>query len=213
MKAWMSALLFGLFLLVGCGGSKIKTNPAAKFPIAVTDDKPAFLFPVNISHAGTKGDANTMGLFVTGAVAAKYGKKVVSGQQLFDQVGNLSFELAEAIKAQADAGSFKLTGSAEHVADDLSKQMEAILAKLGELGLIPKDYKFKYIIAIHSHGKAGTIPKTVSVDTWGGIYDVDTKEILSYIESDDSIADDEMAAKGMLPNAYNNIIEKLINGQ
>jgi len=51
------------------------------------------------------------------------------------------------------------------------------------------------------------------VDTWGGIYDVDTKEILSYIESSDTIAADEIAAKGMLPNAYNNIIATLIAGK
>jgi len=209
----MTVVLLGMLVLVGCGGASIKTNPAATFPLPVTDDKPAFMFPINISHAGLPGDANAMGLFVTGGVAAKFGKKVVSGQQLFDQVGNLSFELAEQIKAQADANSWKMTGGAEKVANDLSNEMEAILKKLAELGLIKADYKFKYIVAVHSHGKAGTIPKTVSVDTWGGIYDVDTKEILSYIESSDTIAADEIAAKGMLPNAYNNIIATLIAGK
>ncbi len=213
MKSWLIALMIGMLALAGCGSASVKTNPAATFPVAVSEDKPAFVFPINISHAGTPGDAKDMGLFVTGAIATKYGKKVVSGQQLFDQVGNLSFELAEGIRAQVDANSFKMEGSAEKIADDLSKQMEDILKKLSELGLIKPDYKFKYIVAIHSHGKAGTLPNTVEVETWGGLYDVETKQIVSYIVSSDTIANNDAAAKGMLPNAYNNIIEKLLAGK
>ncbi len=91
--------------------------------------------------------------------------------------------------------------------------MEDILKKLSELGLIKPDYKFKYIVAIHSHGKAGTLPNTVEVETWGGLYDVETKQIVSYIVSSDTIANNDAAAKGMLPNAYNNIIEKLLAGK
>ena len=214
MKRWMIGLLLMLVALTGCGGATVKTNPGVQFPIVPSEDAPAFLFPINISHAGLPGDANAMGLFVTGGIAReKYGKRVISGQQLFDQVGNLSFDLAETIKAQVDSGSFKMEGSGEKTATNLAGQMDAILKKLADLGLIKPDYKFKYIIAVHSHGKPGTLPKTVSVDTWGGIYDVESKTILSYIESSDTVADDETAAKGMLPNAYNNIIEKLLAGK
>jgi hypothetical protein len=212
MKVWLMALLAGSFALSGCGAA-MKVNPKATFPLPVADDKPAFLFPINISHAGCPGDPNVIGVSVTGQIAGKFGKKVISGQQLFDLVGNLSFELAEQIKAATDAGHWDMTGGAERVASDLSQKMEDILKKLSELGLLPPGYKFQYIIALHSHGGPGMVPKTVNVNSWGGIYDVSTKEILDYIDSTDTIAAEQAAVLVTLPMAYNGIIQKLINGK
>lgn len=213
MKVWLTAILAAFLMLTGCGGAAMAVNPNAKFPVPVSDTEPAFLFPINISHAGLPGDPNVLGLGVTGAMAAHFGKKVISGQQLFDLVGNLSFELAESIRSQIEAKKFTLDGPAEKVASDLSQKMEDILKKLAELGLIPAGYKFKYIVALHSHGSNGMVPKTVNVNSWGGLYDVDTKEIWSYIDSTDVIAADDKAALGMLPNAYNGIVDKLIAGK
>ena len=213
MKVWLTAVLAAFLMATGCGGAAMKVNPKATFPVPVADDKPAFMFPINISHAGLPGDPNVLGLGVTGAMAAHFGKTVISGQQLFDLVGNLSWELAESIRARVEANSFVLDGPAERVASDLSQKMEDILKKLSELGLIPAGYKFKFIIALHSHGSNGMVPKTVNVNSWGGLYDVDTKEIWSYIDSTDVIAADDKAALGMLPNAYNGICDKLIAGK
>jgi hypothetical protein len=205
-------LLAGVFFvsaLVSCGSS-VKTNPAAKFPLEVTDAKPAFLFPINMSHLGSKANVTQMGLSVSAGIIGKYGKRVVSGQQLFDLVGNLSWELAEKIQSQAKSGKWKMDGSSEKVASGLSNVMSSILDKLVALKLINGGFKFKYIIAVHSHGKAGMAPGTLSVETWGGIYDVETKQILSYLENTSTYKDDEKLLLGQLPVAYNNIIEDII---
>jgi hypothetical protein len=200
-------------MAMSCASASVKTNPDAKFPLEVTDQKPAFLFPVNLAHLGAGGDVNAMGLTVTGGVISKYGKQVVSGQQLLDMVGNLSFDLAENIKGQVDHGDWKMTGSAKQVADDLAGKMESILGFLADKGLIEKGYKFKYIIAVHSHGEAGMGGATLAVDSWGGIYDLESGDILSYIESKDNYANKPEAVMAQLPSAYNGIIEKLLSGK
>ena len=207
-----TAVLSAALLLAGCGPSII-TNSKAKFPVPVADNAPAFLFPINLSHAGISGDSKTQGISVSAGIAAKFGKKVVSGQQLFDQVGNLSYELAEAISSQAKAGTWTMSGPAAAVASSLSTTMTGILSKLVSLNLIPAGYKFKYIIAVHSHGSAGMAPKTVNVNSWGGIYDIETKEILDYIESSDTMVDDEKVALGNFPIVYNGIIQHLLDGK
>jgi hypothetical protein len=215
MNSNRKALLVGVglaFLLSACGGAQIKVNPNVKLPLPVTAEAPAFLFPVNLTHLGSKGDATAMGITVTAGIIAKYGKKVVSGQQLFDLVGNLSWELAETIEAQVRNGSFQMTGSAERIASALSALMEKIIQKLVELKVLDKPLKFKYIIALHSHGTSKLGGKMLGVNSWGGIYDVDTKEILTYINSEDTMANDDKALLGQVPNVYNNIIEKLLTG-
>ena len=201
--------------LVGCASASVLANPNAKFPLPVDDKAPAFLFPVNLSHLGSSGDPLVMGVSVTAGVAGKYGAKIVSGQQLFDLVGNLSFELAEAIDSQAKAGEWKMTGSAEKVASGLATLMTKLMGALADLKLIPAGMTFKYIIAVHSHGSSGMIPGQLDVDSWGGIYDVETKEILSYIESKNSMVDDPSGASiiAQLPDTYNGIIQHLIDGK
>ena len=121
----------------GCG-AEIKLNPTAKFPLPVSEEAPAFLFPINLNHLGSKGDPALMGVSVTAGIVAKYGKQVVSGQQLFDLVGNLSWELAETIDAQARANTFAMTGAAEQIATALSNLMEQIVQKLVDLKLLDK---------------------------------------------------------------------------
>jgi hypothetical protein len=198
--------------LVGCGGATVQVNPNAKFPLPVTDDAPAFLFPINMSHLGAKGDPLAMGLAVSGGVIGQYGKKVISGQQLFDLVGNLSFELAEQMRGQVQAKMFDMSGGAEPTAKMLADLMNKILEKLTELGLLPAGYKFKYIICLHSHGSAGMAPNTLNVESWGGIYESESKTILSYIESKDTYVDDDKAILGQIPLAYNKIIDQLLQG-
>jgi hypothetical protein len=201
-----------MWFVIGCGGATVQTNPNAKFPLPVSDTAPAFLFPINMSHLGAPGDPMAMGLSVSGGVIAKFGKQVISGQQLFDLVGNLSFELAEQMRSQVQSKQFKMTGGAEPVANGLSKIMQGILDKLASLNLLPAGYKFQYIICVHSHGSSTMAGKMLSVESWGGIYDVASKEILSYIESKDSYANDSKVVLAQIPLAYNAIIEKLLAG-
>lgn len=196
----------------GCAGTKILTNPAITFPLPVSEEKPAFLFPVNLSHLGSGGDPLAMGLVVSGGVINKFGKTVISGQQLFDLVGNLSFELAEAIQGQAHAGRWVMDGSAAKISDDLAKIMELIIKKLVDLKLLDKPIIFKYIIAVHSHGSSTMGGSMLAVESWGGIYDTETKAITSFIETKDNLANKPEAVMAALPSTYNGIISKLING-
>lgn len=198
--------------LLACSGATVKVNPAATFPIPVSEEAPAFLFPINLSHSGATGDPLAQGVAVSAGIISKFGKTVISGQQLFDLVGNLSWELAETIDSQVRNGTFKMEGSAETIASNLANLMENIITKLVELQLLDKPIKFKYIIALHTHGGAGMVPDMVTMNSWGGIYDSETKEILSYINSDDTIANQEAAVLGQLPLSYNGIIEKLLQG-
>lgn len=201
-----------LSFLVGCGSAQVKVNPGAKFPLDVSDTTPAFLFPINMSHLGAQGDPLKMGLSVTAGVIAKFGKKVISGQQLFDLVGNLSFELAETVDAQVRNGSFQMTGGAEKIATALAGLMEKIISTLVELKILDKPIQFKYIVALHSHGSSTMGGKMLKVNSWGGIYDVTTKEIISYINDESTYANEEKALLGQIPIAYNAILEKLIAG-
>jgi len=202
----------GLTFLVGCGSAQVKVNPGAKFPLDISEATPAFLFPINMSHLGAKGDALKMGLSVTAGVIAKFGKKLISGQQLFDLVGNLSWELAETVDAQVRNGSFQMTGGAEKIATALAGLMEKIISTLVELKILDKPIQFKYIVALHSHGSSSMGGKMLKVNSWGGIYDVTTKEIISYINDESTYANEETALLGQIPLAYNAILEKLIAG-
>jgi hypothetical protein len=213
MNKLLVAVAASMFSL-SCASAQIKANPDVKFPLEVTEAAPAFLFPVNLSHLGSGGDPLLMGVTVTAGVANKFGKQVVSGQQLFDLVGNLSFELAETIQSKVNGGSWKMDGSAEKTADDLSKLMEAIISKLVALKLLDKPIHFKYIIAVHSHGAAGMGGVALDVESWGGIFDVDTKQIVSYLDGKNSYAPNTPeAVMAQLPMAYNGIISKLIAGK
>ena len=202
------AMAFG----VGCSSAKVMTNPDVQFPLSVSETEPAFLFPVNLSHLGSGGDPTLMGVTVTGGVINHFGKTVVSGQQLFDLVGNLSFELAEAIQSQVHSKQWVMSGSAEPIATSLAQIMSSIIDKLVALKILDKPIKFKYIVAVHSHGSSGMGGVTLAVESWGGLYEVETKRILSYIESNDSYANKPEAVMAQLPSAYNGIIDKLISG-
>jgi len=198
--------------MFACGGSVVKVNPAAQFPLPISEQTPGFLFPINMSHLGSAGDPLAMGLAVSGGVIGKFGKTLISGQQLFDLVGNLSYELAETVDAQVRNGSFEMSGSAEPIASALANLMEQIIAKLVELKLLDTPIKFKYIIVLHSHGESSMGGKMLKVNSWGGIYDSETKQILSYINDISTYANEETALLGQIPLAYNAILEKLIQG-
>ena len=211
MRSRLSVLPVLALFALGCG-AEIKLNPNAKFPLPLSNETPGFLFPINMSHLGAKGDPTLMGVSVTAGVIAKFGKQLISGQQLFDLVGNLSFELAETIDSQAKANTWGMTGAAEQVATALSNLMEQIIQKLVDLKLLDKPIKFKYIVALHSHGETAMGGKMLKVNSWGGIYDSETKEILSYINSINTMVNDDKALLGQIPLTYNDILAKLIKG-
>jgi hypothetical protein len=153
-----------------------------------------------------------MGEAVAASVIAKFGATVISGQQLFELVGNLSYELAETIDNEVRHGTFMMSGSGEAVAATVANVMERVVPQLVNLGVLKSPLKFKYIIVVHSHGETEAGGTMVKVNSWGGIYDTETKQITAYVNATDTYANEEKALRGQLPLAYDNIIEKLIQG-
>ena len=211
MKKLFSAAALALFA-IGCSGAKVKTNPDVTFPLEVSEEAPAFLFPINLSHLGSGGDPTLMGVTVSGGVASNFGKSVVSGQQLFDLVGNLSFELAEAIRSTAQSGKWEMTGSTAMISDALASTMEKVIQGLVDAKLLDKPINFRYIIAVHSHGNSTMGGTMLAGESWGGIYDMQSRRVISYIESNDNMPNQEAAVMAQLPSIYNGIIEKLLSG-
>jgi hypothetical protein len=208
------ALLTVLVALVatGCAGAKMRINPDTQFPLPADANQPAFLFPINLGHLGSGADPLAMGLVVSAGITSKFGKAVVSGQQLFDFAGNLSFELAESIQTQAHSGKWVMDGSAVKTADDLAAMMEQLVQKLVELKVLERPLKLRYVIAVHSHGSSTMGGSVLAVESWGGIYDLETKTISSYIETKDNLANKPDAVIAALPATYNGIISKLLAG-
>ena len=205
-------VLLSALASTGCASTKLQLNPARTFPLAVDEAHPALLFPVNLSHLGSGGDPLVMGLVVSSGIAEKFGKKVVSGQQLFDFVGNLSFELSELIQAQVHSDKWVMDGSAVKVTDELAAKMQQLVNQLVELKVIEKPTPFRYVIALHSHGSSTMGGSVLAVESWGGIYDLETKSIASYLETKDNLANKPDAVLAALPATYNGIIFKLLAG-
>jgi hypothetical protein len=74
MKKTFALVAILALAAIGCGRAKVKVNSAATFPVPISGDSPAFLFPINMSHLGSGGDPATMGLTVTGGVMTKFGR-------------------------------------------------------------------------------------------------------------------------------------------
>jgi hypothetical protein len=192
--------------------ASVLQNPAVQFPLPISDVAPALLFPINMAHLGAAELPARMASAITAGIIAKYGKQAVAGQQLFDIVGDLSFELAETIEAQVRTNTFRMTGAAERVATAMSNLLEQAIPKLIELRLLDKPIKFKYVVALHSHGESAMGGKMLKVISWGGIYDSEAREIVSFISSINSMVNDYQALLGQIPHVYNHIIGKLVTG-
>jgi hypothetical protein len=204
-------LLAAALFTFGCTAS-VTLAPGVKYPLPISDQAPAFVFPVNLTHLNSKVDQTALMATVTAGVTAAFKGKVIAGQPLFDLVGNLSWELAETIDMEVKQSTWTMAGPGERIAEELSKITESILNKLAELNLIPKGYRFKYIVAVHSHGQAQSIAgkDMLTINTWGGIYDIETKGILAYINSVDRIPNDDKSPLVTIPGVYKKVISALI---
>ena len=195
----------------GCTAS-VTLAPGMKYPLPISDQAPAFVFPVDLAHLNSKVDQTALMATVTAGVTAAFGGKIIMGQPLFDLVGNLSWELAETIDMEVKQNTWTMAGPGEAIATRLSEITESILNKLAELNLIPRGYRFKYIIAVHSHGQAQSIAgkEMLTINTWGGVYDIESKGILAYINSVDRIPNDDKSPLATIPAVYKKIISALI---
>jgi len=206
-------LCFGVImvLLGGCAAS-VKINPAARFPLPLSSESPAFLFPINMAHVGARCDPTLLATAVSFGVAAKLGNHIVSGQQLHDAVGTLSFELAESIDVQARANTWTMGGAAEPVALATANVMEQVTQKLIDLKTLERPTRFRYVIALHSHGDPTMGGDALRIITWGGIYDLDTREIVAYTSRVDTLANEEKTLLAELPPIYTAVAEQLTRG-
>lgn len=207
--------LAGIFVLVavlfsGCASAEMLVNPNVTFPLDVSEDSPALIFPISLHMGG--GDPDAIGLAITGAAAAKFGTTVISGQQLYDFVGNLSWTLGEALRRSANNGEWTLSGSQAAVFDEFTGILTGLTDGLVGLGLLPAGYEFRYVVVLHADGAGGiTPPGTLNFYAFGGIFDMTTNEVTSYIEKKVTVAED--AALGMVPNSLTTIVQELINGE
>jgi hypothetical protein len=195
--------------LGGCSSSMVKRNADQAFPLAVTTTSPAFIFPISLH--GVPGDSTEIGLAISGGAVSEFGAAVISGQQLYSVVGNLSWTLGENMRRQAGRDVMEMTGSAEKHAIELDEKMKTLTSKLKDLGAIKdKNYDFKYVIVLHVDSASGMqIPFLKKVTAFGGVMDMETRKIVSYIEKDITLA--EEAVLGQMPVEMNKIIAELLN--
>ena len=133
-----SILISGVLALsvVGCSSSTVKRNADQEFPLEVTTAAPAFIFPISLH--GVPGDTTEVGLAISSGAVTEYGASVISGQQLYSVVGNLSWKLGENMRRQASQDKLEMTGSAEQYAIELDKKMKTLTGKLKDSGVTLK---------------------------------------------------------------------------
>ncbi len=210
LKSFVSILSIAAVALSlsACKSAAVKQNTDHAFPIVVSAEEPAFIFPISLH--GTPGNDTEVGLAISSGAVAEYGASVISGQQLYSQVGNLSWTLGENMRRQANKDQFKMTGTADKEAKKLDKQMKKLTSKLKSMGVITNpDYNFKYVIVLHVDSAGGMqVPYVKNVTAFGGIIDLETQEIVTYIEKDLTLSEDGVLAQ--MPAEMNKIIADLL---
>ncbi len=210
-KSLYTLLMSGIIALsvAGCSSSSVKRNADQEFPLEVTAAAPAFIFPISLH--GVPGDSTEVGLAISSGAVAEYGASVISGQQLYSVVGNLSWTLGENMRRQASLDKLEMTGSAEKYAIELDKKMKTLTNKLKASGILTnKDYNFKYVVVLHVDSSGGMkIPMMTNVTAFGGIMDIETRKIVSYIEKDLTLSQDAILAQ--MPIEMNKIIAELLD--
>ncbi len=202
-----SAALIALSL-GGCSSSMVKRNASQEFPLPVEATAPAFIFPISLH--GVPGDNLKTGLAISSGALSEFGASVISGQQLYSVVGNLSWTLGENMRRQAKSGKMEMTGSAGKYAKELDVKMKTLTSKLKSAGVIKnKNYDFKYVIVLHVDSASGMqIPFMKKVTAFGGVMDMETQKIVSYIEKDITLS--ESAVLAQMPVEMNKIIAELL---
>jgi hypothetical protein len=215
VKLAFVAVSIGVLLalpLVGCHSALIKTSPDVTFPLQVSAEAPAFLFPIILSHLNAEGISSQLEETVSAHVVATVGNAVISGQPVIEMVGSLSYELAEMIDNEVRRGTFMVSDAGKKMAAQVANVMERVVVQLVNRGLLKSPIMFKYIIVVHSHGEPDVGGATLNVNSWGGIYDTETEQVIAYSNATDTYAKEEEALRGQLQLAYDNIIEKLLHG-
>ncbi|MDC7224995.1 MAG: hypothetical protein PQJ60_14700, partial [Spirochaetales bacterium] len=196
----------------GCAsGPTLLVNPDVEFPVNITAEAPAFVVPISLHFSGSF-DKELVELTLTGGMAAEFNGAVVSGQQAYDMVGNLSWSLGENIRRNAQDGDWVVAGYALDNLNELKGKMGAITDLMVSLGLVEDGFEFQYAVVLHADTEGKAIPKTVKFVAFGGLVNLQTGEILTYIEKEVVIADNEATALAQIPVEFNKIIATLMAG-
>lgn len=205
--------LLAVTMFIGCASApSLLLNPEVTFPVAVTADSPAFVVPISLHFSGTF-DRELVELTLTGGMAAEFEGAVISGQQAYDMVGNLSWSLGENIRRNAQDGDWVVAGSALDNLNELKTLMGGISKLLVGLGLVDEGYEFEYAVVIHADTEGMALPGFVKFVAFGGLVNLQTGQICSYIEKEVNIVDNEATALAQIPLEFNKIISTIISGE
>lgn len=210
-KLGLALIAITALTFTGCA-SNLLLNPDVTFPVEITDESPAFVVPISLHFSGSF-DKDLVELALTGGLAAEFGGSVISGQQAYDMVGNISWSLGENIRRNAQDGDWEVQGSAKDDLNDLKGLMGGITGLLSGLGLVEPGFQFEYAVVLHADSEGTPLPQMVGFTAFGGLVNLQTGQILSYIEKDVSIADNEATALAQIPMEFNKIITSLISGE
>lgn len=209
-KLLTTVTLSATLVLTGCMSTELKTNDKYELPIAISTNNPALIFPVSLH--GVPGNSTEVGLAITAGVAGKYGASVISAQQLYSVVGNLSWTLGESMRRGANKGDYKINYYGEKIATDLQYSMDKLTKALKSSGIIDdKNFSFENVIVLHVDSSGGIpVPGVRRVTAFGGIINVKDLEVVSYIEKDLVLANDNDSILAQMPLEMNAIVEELI---
>ncbi len=199
------------FFSVGCASNiDILKNPNSIFPIEPVGNTPAFLFPVSFH---IPGDSDQIGIACSDAVASEFGLSVFSGQSVKGIVGDLSFTLGEGIRKQVQNGKFSMNDGNKEIAEELETVLELVVDDLKALGVVEPDFRFNHIIVLHTDFVDGDLPGFAKFVMFGGIYEIETREILSFIESEETILDITETMISTISPQFIDMVKMLFSGK
>lgn len=196
--------------LSGCMTTNVKQNNNYQFPIQMNNTGPALIFPISLH--GVPGNKTEVGLAISAGVVAERGASVISTQQLYSLVGNLSYSVAENMRRYVNSGKFSLP---DDVSTELKTGINALSKALKSAGAIKDDnFSFKHAIVLHVDSAGGiSIPGVKRVIAFGGIIDLEKQEVVSYIEKEMVLANDHAAILAQMPVEMNGIITSLLGNK
>lgn len=206
-----SAVVCSSLMMLGCNSTNVQQNKKYEAPATISTASPALIFPVSLH--GVPGNSEQVGLAITGGVASKYGASVISAQQLYPVVGNLSWTLGESMRRNVQNGEYSLTGwSSSKVADDLTFAMDKLTSSLKSANVVSdKNFNFEHVIVLHIDSAGGIpVPGVNRVTAFGGLVNTKTEEVITYIEKDLVLADDVDTILAQMPIEMNNIVAELV---
>lgn len=201
-----------LAVLAACGSATVTVNPKAVFPLPVTDEAPAVLFPINIDYTGAPVESRKNGPVIASSIVRQFGKKMISAGQLFDAAGNLTFEFPEAIDASVRQGGFRISAERQRIVVSLDAFVRRMTGVLAAQRLVPKNFSVTHIVVFHTRGRQ-VHPGSVALDSLGAVFNVATGDIVSYTRIPASVQTSTAEVVSKLTEIYSKMAGDLLSGK